>query len=120
MSDNPENTPIACRLPGAEFREREATLLAEFRQMVTAVVELPHGYALHINSDEKSLLIAARLMAAERSCCPFLTFELTAQPNLGPVVVQVTGPAGAKEFLRAILCNPKAPPENSMLHGIWE
>ena len=109
MTHNPSDIPIACRLPGTEFKEREATLLSEFRHVVTTIVELPHGYAFHINSDEKSLLLAARLLAAERSCCPFLTFELIAHPNLGPVVVQVTGPAGAKEFLKTILCKPAAP-----------
>lgn len=101
---SPENIPIACRLQDAEFRERETTLLAEFRHSVKTVVELPHGYALHIDGDENSLLLAARLMAAERLCCPFLTFELSAQPNLGPIVVQVTGPDGTKEFLKTILC----------------
>jgi hypothetical protein len=29
---------------------------------------------------------------------------LVAQPNRGPVIVSVTGPAGAKEFLRSVLC----------------
>jgi hypothetical protein len=37
-------------------------------------------------------------------CCPFLTFELAAEPNHGPMIMRVTGPAGAKEFLRTILC----------------
>ena len=46
-------------------------------------------------------------MVAERECCPFLTFEFTAQPNMGPVLVRVTSPAGAKGFLETILCNPK-------------
>jgi len=103
MNQASNNSPIVCRLSDPEFREREATLLAAFRYVVTAIVELTEGYAFQINSDEKSLLVAARLMAAERACCPFLTFELTAQPNLGPVIVRVTGPGGAKEFLKKIL-----------------
>ena len=40
---------------------------------------------------------------AERECCPFLAFELAAEPNKGPVILRVIGPNGAKEFLRAIL-----------------
>jgi hypothetical protein len=44
------------------------------------------------------------LIVAERECCPFLAFELVAEPNLGPVTVRVTGPTGTKEFLRSILC----------------
>ena len=117
MTHTPEDIPIACRLSDAGFREREVTLLAQFMHVVASVVELPHGYAFHINSDEKSLLLAARLMAAERLCCPFLAFELTAQPNQGPVVIQVTGPAGTKEFLRTILHVPELPVERSVLHN---
>jgi hypothetical protein len=44
-------------------------------------------------------------IVAARECCPFLTFELTAQPNMGPVSVRVIGPAGTKDFLKTILCN---------------
>lgn len=116
MTHKPEDISIACQLSDAEFRDREATLLAQFRHVVTAVVELPHGYALHINSDEKSLLLAAQLMFAERSCCPFLAFELTAQPNQGRVVVHVTGPAGTKGFLRTILHVPESSVGRSVLY----
>jgi hypothetical protein len=45
-------------------------------------------------------------MVAERECCPFLTFEMSALPKMGPVIVRVVGPAGTKEFLRTILCKP--------------
>src|SRR6202165_4697577 len=37
-----------------------------------------------------------------------LTFELVAQPNMGPVIVRVTGPACTKDFLKIILCTPDA------------
>jgi hypothetical protein len=50
----------------------------------------------------------AKMIVAERECCPFLTFELVAQPNMGSVIVSVTGPDGAKEFLRTVLCKDEA------------
>ena len=50
----------------------------------------------------------AEMIVAERECCPFLTFELVAQPNMGPVIVSVTGPAGTKDFLKTVLCKPNA------------
>ena len=46
--------------------------------------------------------LCGEAIVAERECCPFLTFELTAQPNMGPVSVRVTGPAGTKEFLKIV------------------
>lgn len=35
--------PVACCLPDAEFREREATLLAQFKSAFTATEELADG-----------------------------------------------------------------------------
>lgn len=92
--------PIACSLSDAELRQREQKLLAEFRGAATAIEELPDGYAFSLPGDGKSITLAADLIAAERECCLFLRFELIAQPNKGPVILRVTGPAGAKEFVR--------------------
>jgi hypothetical protein len=70
--------------------------------------ELPDGYAFRVPGDAKRIAIIAEMIVAERECCPFLTFEFVAQPGMGPAIVRVTGPAGAKEFLKTILCNPDA------------
>ena len=100
--------PIACYLTGAELREREATLLAQFRSAVIETEELPNGYAFRVPGDGKWVAITAEMIVAERECCPFLTFEFVAQPSMGPVIVRVTGPAGAKDFLKTVLCKPDA------------
>jgi hypothetical protein len=100
-----DNTPIACSLTTAEFRDREATLLAQFKSAVVETEELQDGYAFSLPGDIESIELAGKLIMAERECCPFLAFALIAQPNTGPVIVRVTGPNGAKEFLRTILCN---------------
>jgi hypothetical protein len=102
MSDD---IPVACCLSDAELRKREATLLAQFKSALIATEELPDGYVFRVPGDKKWMAVVWELMVAERECCPFLTFELTAQPNMGPVSVRVTGPAGTKEFLKTILCN---------------
>ena len=106
MSDD---VPVACSLLDAEFRKRKTTLIAQFRSALIATEELPDGYAFRILGDRKWIAIAAELMAAERECCPFLTFELTGQPNMGPVSFRVTGPAGTKDFLKTILGNSEGP-----------
>jgi len=96
--------PIACSLSGAELRVRLATLLAQFKSCVIATIEIPDGYAFHLAGDKRSIAAVAELIAAERECCPFLTFELIAEPNMGPVIVHVTGFPGAKELLRTMFC----------------
>ena len=108
MKHGSDDMPKACRLTSAELRERQATLLAQFRSAVIETEELRDGYAFRVPGDDKWIAIIAKMIVAERECCPFLTFELVAQPNMGPVTVRVTGPAGAKEFLKTILCNPEA------------
>lgn len=99
------NMPIACRLSDAQFREREATLLAQMKSAVIATEELPAGYIFRVPGDKKTMTLVSEFIVAERECCPFLTFALTAQPNMGPISISMTGPAGAKEFLKTILCD---------------
>ena len=101
--------PIACSLTDAEFREREALLLARFKAAVATTRELPDGFAFLAPGGKSWITLLADLIAAERECCPFLRFELTAEPNLGPVTLSVTGPAGSKAFLKKTFCNPEEP-----------
>ncbi len=108
MNHGPDDMPIACCLTSAELREREAMLLAHFRSAVIGIEELRDRYAFRLPGDGKWIAMIAKMIVAERECCPFLTFELVAQPNMGPVIVSVTGPAGAKEFLRTVLCKAEA------------
>ena len=46
--------------------------------------------------------LVADLIIAERECCPFLTFQLTAESQMGALTLRVTGPDGTKEFLKSI------------------
>jgi hypothetical protein len=104
---NLDKLPIACSLTSAELREREATLLAQFRAAIVKTEELQDGYAFHIPGDGERIRQVAELIVAERECCPFLVFEVSALPNMGPVTVRVSGPAGTKEFLSSLLGLPR-------------
>ena len=108
----PEEIQIACCLTDAEFREREALLLARFKAAVSETTELFDGFAFRAPGDKTWISLLAELMVAERECCPFMRFELTAQPNMGPVTLSVTGPPGAKTFLRKLLCSPDESVQN--------
>ena len=108
MKHRSDDIPVACCLTSAELREREATLIAQFSSAVIATEELRDGYAFRLPGDGKWLGLVAELIVAERECCPFLTFELVAQPSMGPIIVRVTGPAGSKEFLKTVLCSAAA------------
>ena len=103
-----DNTPIACSLITAELRDREAKLHAQFRSAVVKAEELEEGYVFRLTGDRRWIPLAAEVIVAERECCPFLTFELAAQPNGGPVIVRVIGPTGAKEFVKTVIRKPTA------------
>ena len=101
--------PVACSLTDAEFREREAQLLARFKAAAATTRELPDGFAFLAAGEKTWITLLTDLIAAERECCPFLRFELTAEPNLEPVTLSVTGPAGSKAFVKKTFCNPEEP-----------
>jgi len=107
MKERSDNTTIACSLTTVELRDRETTLLDEFKPAVVETEELQDGYAFRLPGDGKWMALIAELIVAERECCPFLAFELVALPNKGPLIVRMTGPAGTKEFLRTLLCKPE-------------
>jgi hypothetical protein len=107
VKEGANKTPIACSLTTLELRDREARLLAQFRSALIGTEEIQDGYAFHLPGEDKWIRLVVELIVSERECCPFLTFKVTALPNMGPVIVRVTGPAGAKEFLRTLLSKPE-------------
>lgn len=48
MKDRVDNRPIACSLTTVELRDREATLLAQFKSGVIETEELQEGYAFRL------------------------------------------------------------------------
>jgi hypothetical protein len=108
MKHDSDDMPIACGLTSAEPGERAATLLAQSRSAVIRTEELQDGYAFRVPGDGKWIAVIAKMIVAERECCPFLTFELVAQPNMGPVIVPVAGPADTKKLLKTALCKADA------------
>jgi hypothetical protein len=108
MKDHRDNTAIACSLSVAELRGREAKLLAQFRSAAIEIEELEEGYAFRLPDDGRWIGLIEELIVAERECCAFLAFEVSTLPNMGPVIVRVTGPTGAKEFLSTMLCEPES------------
>mgnify|MGYP003579745153 CR=1 FL=1 len=95
--------PIACALtPDALTARREGLLAALVRRAAGRDV-LTNGYRLRFSQTEDVLPLIAQTIDAERRCCPFLRFDLAVEPDLGPIVLDLTGPSGTREFLTALL-----------------
>ena len=100
---HPPTPPVACTLSDPEKRVREATLISTFKSAVIESEELDEGYAFRLPADQKSIALVAELIVAERECCPFLSFQMTAEANMGAVSFRIIGPEGTKEFLKSLL-----------------
>jgi hypothetical protein len=94
--------PIACNLNDAEFQRRRADLLTTFQGALLETRELDDGYAYRFPSGANWISELAQLIAFERECCPFLRFNLRVEPANGPLWLELTGPAGTKEFLQTL------------------
>jgi hypothetical protein len=61
--------------------------------------ELEDGFAYRFPSDDSLLADLFTLIQLEHQCCPFLRLGLIVAAGRGPVWLELTGPAGTKEFL---------------------
>lgn len=98
--------PIACTLSDAAFQERRSSVLEQISQQVQNIKPVDAGYALQFIAEEAVLEDVFRLIQLERQCCAFLQFDLTLEPNNGPVWLSLTGPEGTKAFLENVLSLP--------------
>jgi hypothetical protein len=92
--------PIVCTLTDTQLQERRNTLLLQVGQAVQEVQEREQGYAYRFPGERLEEL--AHVIGLERQCCAFLRFTLTAEPGNGPLWLEITGPAGTKEFLASL------------------
>ena len=98
-----DELPIACTLTPAEFREQERELLPGLAAHASDWRELADGYALAFDVSDERLTAITRVIQRERVCCRFLRFRLTVEPDCGPLWLEIRGPPGTREFLRATL-----------------
>ena len=66
-------------------------------------MKLSPGLRFSFAPSSAFLRAAIRTIDAERHCCPFLEFQLTVEPGNGPIWLTMSGPAGTREFLAALL-----------------
>ena len=94
--------PVACTLDPATLKTRREGLLADLLRVASDRRDLPDGLRLQFGASSETLALIARAIDAERRCCRFLTFRLVVEPDEGPIVLEMTGPTGTREFLDAL------------------
>ena len=94
-----EFVPLACWLTGEDLAARGEVvrpLMASYQQLQ----ELEDGYAFQFPGESEWIQRVMTFVAEERECCPFFTFELQYEPNLGPIWLRLRGSAEIKAMLR--------------------
>jgi hypothetical protein len=97
------NLPIVCTLGPAAVKARREDLLGGLVRRADERFDLPDGYRVRFTAVDDAVSAIAKVIEVERQCCRFLTFHVTVEPDGGPIWLDVSGPAGTREFLAGML-----------------
>jgi hypothetical protein len=98
--------PIACSLDGRAFASRQSELRASILAEADSMERLAEGYRWRLRHERDLFARLGAVIDAERQCCRFLRFTIDADPGLGTVTVEVTGPDGTADFLESWIAPP--------------
>jgi hypothetical protein len=95
--------PVVCELTPDAVKARRAGLLPGLVARADGREETQDGCRLTFAPSGEILRAIADTVDAERQCCRWLRFELMVPPDGGPIVLTLSGPDGAREFLAALI-----------------
>jgi hypothetical protein len=88
-------------LTPATIATRKAGLLPGLVERAEGREETTTGLRVRLPADALSAVL--HVVDAERHCCRFLQFDITVEPDAGPIWLELSGPPGTREFLSALL-----------------
>jgi hypothetical protein len=97
-----DEPPILCTLTEERRSERREGLLASLFQTASERSLGEDRLELVFPDSSEILSLLFEVLRSERQCCRFLTFELVAEPELGPLRLTISGPPGTGDFLRTL------------------
>ncbi len=98
---NHDELPVACTLAPEAISTRRNGLLPGLARDALKRDSLENGIRLEFQPNAIPRIAAT--VDAERRCCRFLRFDLSIEPDGGPVRLTMTGPSGTREFLEALI-----------------
>lgn len=97
--------PVASTLNQLDLPKHRAGLLPIWRDVGTMPAGCLRGAsALQLGTGDVGA--PGRTHPARSQCCPFLRFQLTVEPGRGPIWLELTGPAGTREFVAHEIGDP--------------
>jgi hypothetical protein len=94
------NQTLTCKLTTPELRQRQRTTIAELKQLILEKQETPQGMKYKFNGSDKTIDLLVSFIKAERSCCDFFDFTLTASNENSFAWLELSGPDGTKTFIK--------------------
>jgi hypothetical protein len=98
---NQNDLPVVCTLTPETLATRKAGLLPGLVRRAAVREEIDEGLRFRFSADALPAIVAT--IDAERQCCRFLRFDVTVEPDGGPVWVTLSGPPGTRDFLAALI-----------------
>ena len=99
---NRDHETVECRIEPEGRRHRYQSVRGLLMD-ATECRELQEGYAFRFRGDDDSLSRLTGYIASERRCCSFLRFELSVEPDGGPIWLRLTGPEPVRRFVQDAL-----------------
>ena len=94
--------PVGCTLTPEALRTRREGLLMDLVRRAERREDLADGLRLEFAPSTETIALIAQAVEAERHCCRFLRFRMTVEPDGGAVFLELTGPAGTRDFVSAL------------------
>lgn len=102
MIDKKSKT-LSCALSAPELRQRKEIVIHSLVGKIVERKELINGYSYKFDGGDPIIDELAEFVKTERACCSFFSFNLSFRGNQQAAWLKITGPQGAKEFIRTEL-----------------
>ena len=93
---------VSCTLSPEALAARRDNLLVKVAALARVNQPTDAGRRFEFDAGDETIALIAAMIQAERKCCQFLQFHLTVPAADGPIALELTGPAGTREFLDAM------------------
>lgn len=94
---------LSCSLTTSELRQRKETVIESLKAQVLQKKELKKGFAYRFTGTDKMVDELVEFVKTERACCHFFVFNLSISGDKSEAWLEITGPKGAKEFIKTEL-----------------
>jgi hypothetical protein len=94
---------LTCKLTTPELRQRKETVIKSLKSQILTKKELKNGYSYKFAGTDKMVDELAEFVKTERACCDFFVFNLSISGDKSEAWLEITGPKGAKEFIKTEL-----------------